>query len=257
MRRASFCASWCISCQSFSSLSHPMQPRLPWMHGTKRHLIPILRQCMTRLNTPHARHITVHAASHVSLQNVSGTGVYSRAIFMSRQCVCFSVALPWWCFNADTKCMETSWMHMHLISRLMHVTVYGKTWMMDWIHFSAHTCARRHIFIHSAMHASLNLRSFSQQLIRKYYVRWSPSHLCCLFIRHMAPVINQMLIKLLNNNFCLLQETSVLLSLMYVIQWEGELLQAAQAHAIQLREGFFSLMFHFGHTLFERLDPRT
>ncbi len=45
-----------------------------------------------------------------------------------------------------------------------------------------------------------------------------PSHLYCLFIRHMAPLINQTLIKLLNNNFCLLQETSVLLSMMYVVQ---------------------------------------
>lgn len=51
------------------------------------------------------------------------------------------------------------------------------------------------------------------------------SHLRCLFIGHTVAVINQMLIKLLNNNFCLLQETSALLGLMYVVQYEGELLR--------------------------------
>lgn len=76
-----------------------------------------------------------------------------------------------------------------------------------------------------------------------------PQRLCCLFIGHMAPVVNQTLIKLLDNNFCLLQETSVLLSLMYAIQWEGEPLQTA--HVIQL-EDFFLLIFRSGFILIEK-----
>lgn len=69
-----------------------------------------------------------------------------------------------------------------------------------------------------------------------------PSHLCRLFIKHTTQAINQTLIKLLSSNFCILQDTSVILSLMYVILHEVEPLQAALK--LNLKLFFLTVILH-------------
>lgn len=140
-----------------------------------------------------------------------------------------------------------------MLSHFMHIVTCVEREMNDWLNSCPHIRVQTHIYTqgHALKHAlTCNVVFLSWWL--ENALEMKPSHLCCLFIGHTVAVINQMLIKLLNNNFCLLQETSALLGLMYVVQYEGELLRGFTVSCYPIKKvfpPFFPLLTHYQMTI--------
>lgn len=144
----------------------------------------------------------------------------------ARACVCVFVLNGWlwwrghvdlqpesscWFFNTYISCLEMySLMDAHASNQPFRAhTAYSTLCMMNWIHTQANRLAGRHKY------NSFYLWCWLKKLCEMKPLTYSTRLPKRLFISRLAPLINQTFIKLLNDYFCLLQVTSVPLSLMY------------------------------------------
>lgn len=180
MRQASFCASWCMGCQSSTSLaeraSHSRGCRCPFMDTASPKLDVLMPSHLTTpLATWHKMHlIEIRTRPHDNTNPFPAWMCANMRVTQSqmwfvtwllirtgwylsppppRQCVYWPFALPWWYFNTYVK----YWRFRNLIdatNQLFHAHSGRIEWWVEFTSASRHT--RTHLFA-GPMHTSTTL----------------------------------------------------------------------------------------------------